>query len=299
MNNNIDASWSFRRYQEIRNRFPEAEFPEQSQKIPHLGDVSDDIDAYVFDAFGVLNVGEATIPSAIDRVATLRAMGKQVRVLTNAASLTMAAAYDKFAALGYDFSVDEIVSSRQVLIDALHKRKREGLWGCIAPAETNFDDLPVDAVTFDPEHENLVGVIFLKGAGWDAEKNKELTAWFRRHRVPFLVGNPDLVAPREDWFSIEPGAYAHDIADQAAGTPEFFGKPFGNAFDAVAVSLGMDAARERILMVGDTLHTDILGGAAAGFKTCLVTSHGVLRDLDHMACIAESEIVPDYILPTI
>lgn len=295
----IDAIWSFRRYQEIRHRFPEAKFPGQSRQVANLGEIADQIDAFVFDAFGVLNVGEATILTAIDRVAALRAKGKQVRVLTNAASMPMAATYDKFASLGYDFSTDEIVSSRQVLIDALREREIEGQWGCIAPSESNFDDLPIDAIAFDPENDDLAGVIFLKGAGWDAEKNQQLTEWLKNHSVPFLVGNPDLVAPREEWFSIEPGAYAHDIADQAAGTPEFFGKPFGNAFEAVAASLEPDTPGDRVLMVGDTLHTDILGGAAAGFKTCLVTSHGVLRDLDHMDCIAESEIVPDYIVPTI
>lgn len=299
MKTNIDAIWSFRRYEEIRHRFPEAEFSGQSQQAANLGEIADDIDAFVFDAFGVLNVGDATILTAIDRVAALRAKGKQVRVLTNAASMPMAATYDKFASLGYDFSTDEIISSRQVLIDALRAREIKGQWGCIASSETNFEDLPINAIAFDPENDDLAGVIFLKGAGWDAEKNQQLTEWLKNHSVPFLVGNPDLVAPREEWFSIEPGAYAHDIADQAAGTPEFFGKPFGNAFEAVAASLETDTPRERVLMVGDTLHTDILGGAAAGFKTCLVTSHGVLRDLDHMDCIAESEIIPDYIVLTI
>lgn len=299
MNQNIDARWSFQRYQEIRHRLPEARFPAQASDCDGLSSISDCFDAFVFDAFGVLNVGETPISSAVDCVSALRRMGKQVRVLTNAASLREQAAYDKFLALGYDFSADEIVSSRQVLIDAIRQRELTGQWGCIAPGETIFDDLPVDASSFDPAKGDFDGIIFIKGAGWDREQNELLKDWFRSNRVPFLVGNPDLVAPRGDWFSVEPGAYAHDIADDTGLSLEFFGKPFKNAFDAVYASLGGHIARDRILMVGDTLHTDILGGAAAGFKTCLVTDHGVLKDLDHMACIEESNIVPDYIVPTI
>jgi ribonucleotide monophosphatase NagD (HAD superfamily) len=52
-------------------------------------------------------------------------------------------------------------------------------------------------------------------------------------------------------------------------------------------------------MLGDTLHTDILGAAAAGMSTALVTGHGVLAGMDVDACIAESGIRPDYILPEI
>ena len=33
-------------------------------------------------------------------------------------------------------------------------------------------------------------------------------------------------------------------------------------------------------MVGDSLHTDILGGAAAGMTTVLITDHGLFRGQD-------------------
>jgi glycerol 3-phosphatase-2 len=34
---------------------------------------------------------------------------------------------------------------------------------------------------------------------------------------------------------------------------------------------------ERVLMVGDTLHTDILGGNAAGFRTALIAGLRLFR----------------------
>ena len=79
----------------------------------------------------------------------------------------------------------------------------------------------------------------------------------------------------------------------------FYGKPFANAFDAVLARLGADAPpRERIAMVGDTLHTDILGGAAAGWGTILITDHGIFRGLDVDPFIEQSGLVPDVIART-
>jgi len=55
--------------------------------------------------------------------------------------------------------------------------------------------------------------------------------------------------------------------------------------------------RARILMVGDSLHTDILGAQAAGIRSALVTGYGVLCGADVAAAIAHAGIRPDYILP--
>ena len=59
-----------------------------------------------------------------------------------------------------------------------------------------------------------------------------------------------------------------------------------------------DVDPQRIAMVGDTLHTDILGGAVAGWKTVLVTGLGLMRDLDVERGIEVSGIRPDYIVQT-
>ena len=77
----------------------------------------------------------------------------------------------------------------------------------------------------------------------------------------------------------------------------FFGKPFDNAFAEVRKTLsGFEPAR--CAMVGDTLHTDILGGAQCGWRTVLVTDHGILKGQDVEAAISRSGIRPDFIVPT-
>ena len=75
--------------------------------------------------------------------------------------------------------------------------------------------------------------------------------------------------------------------------------PAGLAFEAVFQHLGKSVERNRIAMIGDTLHTDVLGGSAAGVGTILVTGHGVLKSLDVAGCIKQSGIWPDHIIPGI
>jgi ribonucleotide monophosphatase NagD (HAD superfamily) len=51
-------------------------------------------------------------------------------------------------------------------------------------------------------------------------------------------------------------------------------------------------------MVGDTLHTDVLGGAAAGIGTILITDHGLFKGFDVAPYITQSGIQPDWIVST-
>lgn len=55
----------------------------------------------------------------------------------------------------------------------------------------------------------------------------------------------------------------------------------------------------RVLMVGDTLHTDILGGRHMRFAAALVTGFGSLVGMDVNDAIARSGIVPGIIVERI
>ena len=137
----------------------------------------------------------------------------------------------------------------------------------------------------------------LSSADLDEATVGALTDALVRRPRPLAVANPDIVAPREDGPTREPGFYAHAIADTAGLRPAFFGKPFGDAYDDALARLG-SIPRRRIAMVGDTLHTDVPGGAAAGMGTVLIERHGLFGGLDVVGYVARSGIVPDVICAT-
>jgi HAD superfamily hydrolase (TIGR01459 family) len=286
---------AFLRYEQVRHRLPNTAFPESSIIRPSLSQVADDIDAFVLDAFGVLNVGQTPIPGAVARMAELRERGKTLIVLTNAASDTREFALQKYRTLGFDFTAKEIVASRDVCAARLNQHLPKGKWGAICTDHDDFSDLDVDIARWSAKNPfDADAFLMLSSAALNEDTFKALKATLREAPRPLLVANPDIVAPREIGLSKEPGFYAHVLGDETGVEPVFFGKPFGDAFDDVKARL-TGIPDDRIAMVGDTLHTDVLGGAAAGIKTVLITDFGLFAGLDTTGYIERSGIRPTYI----
>ena len=228
-------------------------------------------------------------------------MGKKTIVVTNAGSADKSSLLSKYRKLGYKFNADQVVSSRDLLSTGLEKYPESMRWGVAAPTWSAIDKIGSNLELLDDEYARYAvvdGFIFLGSHQWNQHRQSLVLKSLGENPRPVLVGNPDLIAPREKGFSLEPGFFAHDVADQTRIQPEFFGKPFNHVFDQVkAAHDGLNPLRT--IMIGDTLHTDILGGRAAGFKTALVADYGLFRGHDVYQYIKRSKIIPDYILPAI
>lgn len=294
-----DALSSFARYEAVRDRLPSAHFPKAPRILPTLSEVADHYDGFLLDAFGVLNVGETAIPGAVARMAELRARGKRLVVLTNAASYTRPQLLQKYHRLGYDFTADEVVSSRDVAAEALERIAPGATWAALAAEGDGFADLPakvVDALADPDAFDHADAFLFLSTARWSLDAQARLIDALRRRPRPLVIANPDLVAPREGGLTLEPGLFAHLVMDALPVEVHWFGKPFGTAFQSAIARAGLPAAR--LAMVGDTLHTDTLGGAAAGCGTVLVADHGLFKGHAVDRFITASGIVPDFVVAT-
>lgn len=287
----------FDRYQEVRSRFPEANASEDSFEIRSLLDISDQVDAFVFDAFGVLNVGETMIPGADTRLDQLRERGCAIRILTNAASYDRSGAIAKFKRLGLRVEGDEIITSREAAIQNLD----QGHWGVIAADIDPLSDLPDNVIRLKDspdDYDKVDQFLFLSTADWTASRQDILAAAMQRRPRNLLIGNADLAAPRDEGFSVEPGHFGHQIADLFPGYVQFFGKPFPEVYDLIEASLP-SLPQDRIAMCGDTLHTDILGAAARGWRTVLVTQDGLFAGYDTQPFSEQAQLFADWRLDRI
>ena len=287
----------FDRYEEVRARFPNVTAREGSLSITSLLDIADQVDAFVFDAFGVLNVGETMIPGADMRLDQLRARGCAIRILTNAASYDRESAIAKFKRLGLRVEDDEIITSREAALQNLS----EGHWGVITADSDQLNDLPGNVTRLKDsanDYDEVDQFLFLSTADWIPSRQEMLVSAMQRRPRKLLIGNADLAAPRDDGFSIEPGHYGHQIADQFPGYVHFFGKPFPEVYDLIEASLA-SLVPERIAMCGDTLHTDILGAAARGWRTVLVTQDGLFAGYDTQPFSEQAHLFADWQLSRI
>ena len=296
-----DALWAIQQYESVRSLLPTAQMPAQSTHSENLGAISDHFDVFLLDAFGVLNLGKTGINGAVERVQLLKNMGKTVLVLTNGARLPSENALKKFLKLGFHFDLSDIVSSRDALAAAITPLPDDGFWGVMSSQNSQIETLGVPCRRLEDDkltYDRASGFILLSASEWNESRQLLLRECLAKAPRPILVGNPDIIAPRGSHFSLEPGHYAYELGRDLKLELQLFGKPFANIYDLAFKRLP-NVDLSRVAMVGDSLHTDILGGVAYGVKTVLVSEHGLFSGFDCRRFIMETKIVPDFIIPTI
>jgi len=296
----FDRADAIERYTKIAHRLPNPVNPETSKSVSNLADLIDDIDAFVLDGFGVLNVGATTVPGAVERVAQLQSLGKRVLVLTNGATLPVEKTLEKYHKWGMNFKLADVISSRNALEKAMLEMDKKLHWGVIATEFARIEKLApkTTLLTDNPDdYAQVDGFVFLSATDWSDHRQALLYAALAKKSRPFLVGNPDLTAPLEHGMSMEPGVFSHALADDKVCDPQFYGKPFRAVFELADARIE-NIAPERIAMVGDTLHTDILGGASFGWRTVLIKNHGLMKEADNEITFQQTGIRPHFIAET-
>lgn len=293
-----DTAIAFSEYESVRHRLPASRAPSASTRAEDLDAIAEHFDVFLLDAFGVLNIGETAIPGVVDRVNGLRERGKQVLVVTNAAGYPSSVLHERYRRLGYSFETLDVVSSRMALLKGLsdHAHRK---WGLVAAPKFGREELPEGAIFLEDDpaaYAEAEGFLMLGASAWSEASQALLEQALKDKPRDLLVGNPDLVAPVESGLSREPGHYAHRLASATGVNPVFYGKPFPAIFDLARERIRPGTPDHRVVMVGDTLHTDILGGSAAGFRTALIQGYGFFDGADPDTSITACGIVPDFIL---
>jgi glycerol-1-phosphatase len=290
----FDLAW--RAYLDAAPRLPPVPAPVVPRRVAGAAEIAGEFDLVVLDAWGVLNLGDSVIATAPPAVAALRRVGKRLAVLSNDGSCDKAMAVAKHRRRGFDFAADEIIAGVDLLPGALRGLPAPERLGLIADTPLPFADLTGRMRRLadrQADYDAVEGFVFLSCDEWSEARQMLLHASMARRQRPLIVGNPDIVSPAPDAIAVEPGHYAHRLAAEFAIAPIFLGKPFPAIYRALA-ERHPGIAPERVLCVGDTPQTDILGGRAAGYRTMLVED-GFCRGRDALALCRESGIWPDFI----
>jgi HAD superfamily hydrolase (TIGR01450 family) len=146
--------------------------------------------------------------------------------------------------------------------------------------------------------EHIESFAFLddEGFNWNEDLNKTINL-LRKKNMTVVVANTDINYPvsRND-ISVAIGGLA-DLVENIIGKNFIrFGKPDAQMFLLAYERALQDiqVKRSEILMVGDTLFTDIIGGNKFGLDTALVLSGNTLPNMAKIR-IGSSGIIPTYI----
>jgi len=294
----LQINEAFLGYESVRHRLPAVSKSGQCLYLSNLEDLIDEIDVFLLDAFGVLNIGNTAIEGVPERVSKLQNIGKKVIVVSNAGGFPHALLMKKYANLGYSFDTEDVITSRKALLKGLLElpTQKYGLMATESLGRADLENIDIKYLSENiADYDNSDAFLLLGSAVWTEDRQEMLLDSLKRNSRPVYVGNPDIVAPREGGFSVEPGSFAHRVADITGISPIFYGKPFRNIFDLAFERLG-NFNPDRTVMVGDSLHTDILGGHNVGIKTALISGHGFFSGQGIDKPIETSGIKPDYIL---
>ena len=300
----IDAESVVDLYENMRPFFPYFQDNSQTTIVaPKLEDILDNFDALLLDAFGVLNSGSALVPGIIATLDKAREKGITLLVVTNGASNNSFIKRDQLSALGLEFSQDEIISSREAAEIFLTYNKPNGPLGVMGNMGNDFIIPDLDCIELEQDFsifEEVNSFVLLGTIQWDTVWQDILCDSLKNNPRPLFVANPDIVAPHKSNFSIEPAYFVSHLISNGVNLPFWLGKPFPTiyelAMNRITELSGRHIPLSRIGMVGDTLHSDILGANSFGIKSVLMTKHGLFRNENVAKMIKKTGIIPDFII---
>lgn len=267
-----------------------------------MNQLIDNYDAFIIDIWGVVFDGIKPYPGVVDCFNHLIHSSKTIMLLSNTAYSSTVMAQN-LQELGIYLQPDMILTSGDLV------REQLLLWN-----DSVFSQLPKKFYHLsDTEHANMFSDIKIQEVNNLSEAGFILITTHMQDNVnqydaflktalsfnlPMICANPDKIAMEGHSIWYCPGFIAERY-EQMGGTVYYYGKPYGFVYDKLFNTLKEKGItdKKRMLMIGDTLETDILGANTAGIHSALVMTGNVARLLKEGHTI-ENIIFTSGITPT-
>ncbi len=262
--------------------------------------------AVFFDAFGVLKNHQGLIPGIINTFEYLDRKEIKYYLLTNDSSRSPEMLAQWYQDRGVrQVTADKILSSGMVAMEYFKLKVSNGNSVAYLGTENSAHYIETAGLKTvavknidlnDIDHIESFAFLDDEGFNWNEDINKAINL-LRKKNMAVVVANTDINYPvNQNDVSIAIGSLA-DMVEKIIGKSFIrFGKPDAQMF-LLAYERALqdiDVKRNEILMVGDTLHTDIMGGNKFGLDTVLVLSGNTLPEMAQIR-ISSSGIIPTFI----
>ncbi len=246
-------------------------------------------DGFVLDLWGVIHDGVNAFPHAVETLGHLKAAGKRTLLLSNVprpndAVQTMM----RRMGIADDLYTDILTSGEAVRRHLTNPP--DAWWAALGRKVFHLGpvrDKPVIAGLPLEETETPAQADFVLNTGPDDHRNPSDMNEFEQTlqdciaaRLPMICGNPDLVVIRGGVRVLCAGSLAERYKE-LGGDVRSVGKPDPAIYQPVLQQMNLPV--DRVLAVGDSLHTDIPGASRVGLASCWVLDgiHGsALRRAD-------------------
>ena len=283
-----------------------------------------EIETFIFDADGVLWLGETAIPGSPEFLDYLLSMNKRVIVLTNNATKSRAVYAKKLAKLGYDSSINKhsIVNPAAVVADTLHRSginetdKKVYLIGgqgiqdeleeldieyfgvgrdSIDNQESSKNSAFLFDIELDENKEDVGAVVVGYEKYFNYLKLMKAANYLQNKNCLFIATNEDETCPGPNPEVLIPdaGPLVAAVKNASGREPLVVGKPNRSAFDYICRRWKIDPLTT--IMIGDRTNTDVKFGKDHGLRTMLVLSGcHQMEDIMENQSNKKMDMVPEF-----
>ncbi|GHO68540.1 hypothetical protein KSC_074320 [Ktedonobacter sp. SOSP1-52] len=227
--------------------------------------LANQFDAFFLDLDGVIYIGEQALPYAVTSLQRLRDMGKSLRFLTNNPSIQRERLVERLQNMGITIQKEEVITSTWATCLYLQQQGIQSVYPI-----GNFDmllELAEAGIAVEEENPEAVVVGYEDQIDYTHIRH---AVRLIRDGAPFIATNADAWYPSPSGPAPATGAIVAAIQVASEQRPTIIGKPSAAMFVQACRDLAVE--RDRIVMIGDTLVSDIVGAHQAGISALLIST---------------------------
>jgi len=220
------------------------------------------IKGFLIDLDGVVYIEDKTIPGAVETLNWLRGQGYPIRFLTNTTMRSRESLAAKLLRFGVHTEPGEMFSTAVIAARWLAE-KGVARVQLLLTADARKDFAGFEITDTQPEAVVVgdMGAAF----NYDVLNSAFLSV---KAGARLIALQKSRYWQTQNGLAIDAGAFVAALEYAAETEAELIGKPNRPYFETALADIGLDAAQTA--MIGDDIHTDIIGAQALGMPTILV-----------------------------
>lgn len=278
-------------------------------ELKYLPEILPFYDVLLFDIWGVISEGNFTYKSVVESINSIMDK-KEVFIISNAPR-DIDFSYKELKEHGLKIPPNQIMTSGYLVKSLLLQSKKyffidEPIILHLG-SDRNKDLIkPLDyKITNNLDHANICLLSIFRDHGEDLQEFDHLFPEIIKKQIPIICSNPDIIVPHKGNYRYCSGYFAAKI-ENMGGEVIYTGKPNKEIYQVV-FDLISEVEKKKILMIGDTFETDILGAKNMNIDSALVltgnaknfyfktdTMESKLQKLTKISI--EKNIIPNFII---
>ena len=240
-----------------------------------IREITKNYDALIFDIWGVIYEGAEPYKNAIEFLNQMNKEGKKIIFLSNAPRPGYLS-HKRFIDWGMNMDNVNVYTSGDQVREQLNNWNDDifkdlGRKFYHLGAEKNLDitaGLDVDMTT-DIKQANFLLLSLFMDEHEDLTSHNDLLKEAINLSLPAICANPDISVRSNNKTIYCSGTFAKQYTE-LGGITHYYGKPKSSIFNLVLERYLANYDRKKILMIGDTIETDIVGATKVGLDSALV-----------------------------